>query len=156
MRLRLIATSVFFLLALSTAGLAAEYPQRVQRALDGLQELCTDNGGRPGPIDKVPTLVDINGDGRADWVLDRGKMHCDGRHLCPDGFCGVEIYVWRADGDWHLLLHQTVRSWRSRRVDGRPALELIHPGEFCDRPKQPACRMIYVFDKRGNMSARRR
>ena len=53
-------------------------------------------------------LIDINGDGRADWVLDRGKMHCEGRNLCPDRFCGVEIYLWHADGDWHLLLHQIV------------------------------------------------
>jgi hypothetical protein len=152
---RLIATAVF-LLSLSTAGFAAEYPPRVQRALEGLQKLCTENGGRPGPIDKVPTLVDINGDGRADWVLDRGKMNCEGRDLCPDGFCGVEIYLWNTDGEFRLLLHQIVRSWRSRRIDGSPALELIHPGDFCDRPKQPTCRMIYVFDKQGNMSARRR
>jgi hypothetical protein len=152
---RLIAT-VIFLLSLRIAGFPAEYPQRVQRALESLQKLCTDNGGRPGSIDKVPTLVDINGDGRADWVLDRGKMYCEGRNLCPDRFCGVEIYLWHADGDYHLLLHQIVRGWRSRRIDGKPALELVHPGEFCDRPKQPACRMIYIFDKKGNMSARNR
>lgn len=132
---------------LSAKAPAADHPDRIRRATETLQKVCSDLGGKPGPFIGAVVSRDINGDGQSDYVIDLGNVSCDGRPeaYCVSGFCVLEVYVWRAENDWRPLLAATVSDWRTGRVNNRPALILTQRGSFCDKPKQRFCTVTYTF-----------
>lgn len=145
MMARLCAAACIFVL--STQAPASDYPERIRRALEALQKVCADIGGRPGPLDHTVTQRDIDGNGRPDFVIDLGNAACDGKPeaYCVNGFCALEVYTWRAENDWRPLVAATVSDWRTGRVDDRPALILTQRGSFCGKPKQKFCTVTYTF-----------
>jgi hypothetical protein len=132
---------------LSTQVMAAEYPEQIQSALERLQKVCVGIGGKPGSLDSAVVSRDVNGDSQSDFVIDLGNVPCEGRPqaYCVNGFCALEVYTWRAENDWRLLLVATVSDWRTGRVSNRPALILTQSGSFCRMPKQKFCTVTYTF-----------
>ena len=126
---------------------ASEYPERIRSALERLRHVCVEHGGKPGPVDAVVTSVDVDGNGKPDFIFDLRKMACTGRPavFCAGGFCTFEVYTWRAENDWKPLLIASVAEWRTARIGKRPALILTQQGEFCGKPKRKTCTVTYTF-----------
>jgi hypothetical protein len=145
MMLRLLLTAGALLAP--APGLAQDYPDRIRRALDTLQKVCLNIGGTPGTFDAAVTSLDVDGNGKPDYVVDLGNVPCEGRPeaYCVSGFCVLEIYTWRAENDWRPLLSATVSDWRATHVNNRPALILTKRGSFCNKPRQKACTVTYTF-----------
>jgi hypothetical protein len=132
---------------IAAPAFAADYPERIRRAMETLQKVCTDIGGKPGSLSSAVVSRDINGDGQSDYVIDLGNVPCEGHPeaYCVSGFCALEIYTWRGENDWRPLLAATVSDWRTGRVSNRPALILTQRGSFCNKPKQKYCTVTYTF-----------
>jgi hypothetical protein len=84
-------------LALSVnATQAAELPAPVAKDLKAVAEMGTEAGGKP-LIEKAVKTIDLNGDGKPDYVLDVGSVNCDGAaSIYGDREKSVTVYV--ADG----------------------------------------------------------
>ena len=147
-RMTAIAAALFC--AATASASATQYPERVKSYLSEAAKLCAEHGGKPGrPNEKTVRLIDVNDDGRDDFVIDYRHFPCDGGApdiFCAEGFCGIDVLSWRSDNEWKLFLHASVADWRVRKGD-KPAVLLLQRGSFCGRPKQRQCTVVYTFRK---------
>jgi hypothetical protein len=154
MRVTTIIAAALFCVTAATAN-AADYPDRVRSYLDDAAKLCKEHGGTlRTPDGRTVQLVDVNDDGHDDYVIDYRWLRCEGNanvFCSSDGFCGIDFLSWRSDNEWKLFLHASVADWRVRK-GSKPALVLLQR-QFCDRPKQPQCTMVYTF-RNGKMSGK--
>lgn len=146
-------TVALLLCAATTGADASEYPDRVQSYLKEAAKLCTEHGGTlRTPDDRTVRLIDVNDDGHDDYVIDYRYLRCEGGDpnvFCSsDGFCGIDFLSWRTENEWKLFLHASAADWRVRK-GGKHALLLLQRGEFCGRPKQPRCTVVYTFRNGG-------
>jgi hypothetical protein len=154
---RITSITVALLLCAATAGAKATEPNwRIKAYLDGAAKLCTENGGvLRTPDDRTVKLIDVNDDGHDDYVIDYRWLRCEGNpHVfcTSDGFCSIDFLAWLPDKkEWKGFLHAEVADWRVRKGD-KPALLLLQR-QFCNRPKEPKCTMVYTF-RNGTMSGK--
>jgi hypothetical protein len=71
-------------------------PATVAKEMQALAEQCREVGGKPLTENAVKR-VDLNGDGKDDFVLDVGSMGCDGAPSIY-GDRGKGVYVYAGDG----------------------------------------------------------
>ncbi len=147
--------AALLLCAVTVNATAAEYPDRLRSLLDSAAKLCTEHGGTPRtPDDRAVRLIDVDDDGHEDYVIDYRYFRCEGgkpNTFCADGFCGIDFLNWRSENEWKLFLHASVADWRVRKGD-KPALLLLQR-QFCQRPKEPRCTLVYTF-RNGKMYGR--
>jgi hypothetical protein len=126
---------------------AAEYPDLIRRHLEDATKLCSEHGGTMRtPDDRTVRLIDVNDDGHDDYVIDYRYFRCEGgpaNLFCTDNFCSIAFLSWRSDNEWKLFLHASVADWRVRKGD-KPALLLLQR-QFCQRPNDPQCTLVYTF-----------
>lgn len=86
-------------LPLSGALAAPPLPAPVRAAIDALNAECQGAGGRPGASPGLLSSVDLNGDGRSDYVIDTGAFDCEGAASLFAGTGGsVEVFIATAAG----------------------------------------------------------
>ena len=133
-RRRLILWRTFLLMPLRRALLvmlcaalpaaAQEPPPALVEATEEASALCRDLGGTPKILDDYATSRDLNGDGRADFVTDLGKLECEGAWgaFCGTGGCPASAWL-SAPGDslGPLRLRPAARPRRPRGRRGCPA-----------------------------------
>lgn len=75
-------------------------PTAVRAVVQGMDEDCTSNDGRPGDKSGLLRTADLNGDGVRDWVMDDMAYVCDGSISLFSGSGGGQVTVWagRRDG----------------------------------------------------------
>jgi hypothetical protein len=143
--------SVILLLVMlrSDPARAADYPDVVKAAIDDARKQCVEAGGKPGLDDAMASVADLDGNGGEDWVLDLGKLQCDGAAslFCGTGGCGLQIFLWQRGSEWKLAFDDNVRGWKRVKVNGRPGLLFHLHGSACNRVGYYDCRKTYVFDK---------
>ena len=138
-------------------------PAMVAKALQEWTTMCTDAGGKAHTDDAVKR-VDLNGDGKEDYVLDVGSIHCDGAAsiygdrekavyvFAGDGKGGArEPFV--ASGALRRPVEGTARPAKlwlavTRRSCGKPPAQDFASESFCDRPIawNPA-KQAFEFDR---------
>jgi hypothetical protein len=154
MHVTTIIAAALFCVTAATAN-AIEYHWRVKSYLDDAAKLCKEHGGTlRTPDDRTVRLIDVNDDGHDDYVIDYRWLRCEGHanvFCSSDGFCGIDFLSWRSDNEWKLFLHASVADWRVRK-GSKPALVLLQR-QFCQRPKDPQCTMVYTF-RNGKMSGK--
>jgi hypothetical protein len=134
---------------LTTASLAADYPDVVKAAIEDARKQCVEVEGKPGAGDAMVSVADLDGNGREDWVLDFGKLECDGAAtlFCGTGGCTLQIYLWQGGSEWKLAFDDNVRAWKRIKVGGKPGLLFHLHGSACNRVGYYDCRQTFVFDK---------
>ena len=81
------------LACLGATASSTQAPAAVATALKELTDMCTEVGGKPLATDAVKR-VDLNADGKEDYVLDVGSVGCEGAaSLYGDREKGVTVYV---------------------------------------------------------------
>lgn len=90
----LVATLLAFAFSCVAAlGQASKVPKAVAADLKAIAAECTGAGGKALTADAVKR-VDLNGDGKEDFVLDVGSINCDGAPgIYGDREKGVTVYV---------------------------------------------------------------
>jgi hypothetical protein len=94
------------LLGLAAPALAAEWPAPVAAALKERQEFCGGEGGRLAAPEKAVRRLDLDGDGRDDFILDDGKLACSkgAPGWCGSGGCSMEVFLSGAKGGLKSIL----------------------------------------------------
>lgn len=129
MRMRFVTAAACFVAACLAAtliprGAAANFndlPELVRDELFYYSSVCTSVGGRPGDPMAAIEVVDLDGDGAPDIVLDAGRLACTGivpQAHCPEVGCSTSIFL-SDSGKW------------------RPAFDIV--GSYCiDRTTTPS------------------
>ena len=78
------------LLALAAPALAAERPALIAAAIGEREQSCTEAGGKLAAPEKAIRRLDLDGDGRDDFILDR-RLACS---KGAPGWCGSGAARW--------------------------------------------------------------
>lgn len=82
-------------LALALAGGArAEPPPALIEATEAASAQCQAAGGRPEILDRFETVLDLNGDGRDDYLTDLARMQCVDAWGAFCGASGCPVTAW--------------------------------------------------------------
>jgi hypothetical protein len=100
MRFNTLFPPLLLALCLSSALAATPWPAPVRAVVDAMEAECRGAGGKPGDSPGLVTAVDLDGDGRSDFVIDTAAFDCDGAASLFGGSGGsaVEVFIATADG----------------------------------------------------------
>ncbi|HEU6454560.1 MAG TPA: hypothetical protein VN201_03770, partial [Roseateles sp.] len=120
-------------LALSSNALAASpLPAAVREAVKTMNADCRSAGGRPGASPGLVSTVDLNGDGRNDYVIHTTAFDCQGAASLFVGASGdgsVEVFITTADASAASAFEHGAQGMRVERASsGWP-----WAGRFADR-----------------------
>ena len=132
----------------AVAAPAPQPPAAVAKALKEWNTMCTEAGGKARTDDAVKRL-DLNGDGKEDYVLDVGSIHCEGAASIY-GDREKAVYVFAGDGKggakepfsasvYGARLEGTgpgAKLWLTVTAEqcGKPPAKDFASENFCDRP----------------------
>jgi len=138
MQSKVFATSVIAVVGalVASGALAASLPAAVTADLAGIAAQCSEGGGTPRTDGAVKT-VDLNGDGKDDYVLDVGAVNCDGAaSIYGDRAKGVTVYVGDGQGSAAAAFSDTVFGAKIEGSGAATKLWLTVSGAQCG--KKPA------------------
>jgi len=94
---------------------AGDYPAEIRKSFDAAIEACreADDGKVTFAPDTVRS-VDLNGDGRPDFMVSLENAKCSTFEsiFCGTGGCPLDIYVALADGTYRSVFSDQVRAWK--------------------------------------------
>lgn len=137
-----IGIALWFLAVVSAS--AADLPATVAKDLKAIADVCTEAGGKPLTNDAVKR-VDLNGDGKEDFVLDVGSVNCDGAaSIYGDREKGVTVYAGDGAGGAATAFNGSVygskldgtKLWLtvSGQECGKKPAKTFGEESFCERP----------------------
>lgn len=122
---------------------AQDYPKGVQEALDRHNRQCLKEGGGTGATfgSKIVRKLDLDGDGREDYILDLDGTTCDGFEslFCGTGGCVVEILIAQRDGSYRSIFSDTVHRYEIRPGRGTRSIRFELHGGFCGKSGPDEC-----------------
>lgn len=120
------------LVAVAAPAAEPSLPASVAKDVKAVADICSDAGGKPMTADAVKRL-DLNGDGKEDFVLDVGSVNCDGAaSIYGDRAKGVSVFTGDGAGGAAQAFSDTV--WGAK-IEGTK-LWLTVSGTQCG--KKPA------------------
>ncbi len=87
------------LAAATLPAFAEEPPAALIEATEEASALCTALGGTPGILDGYMRSLDLNGDGRADFLTDLARLECEGARAVFCGPSGCPVAAWLSEPD---------------------------------------------------------
>lgn len=124
---------VFCPLPARAAGPALPAP--VAGALAELEKTCTEAGGRPSTTVAVKT-TDLDGDGRADFILDASSISCQGAAAAfGDRDKPVQVFLSDGAGGARLAYSDTAYSVKLEGQGPAARVWLLLAGEECGKEK---------------------
>ena len=125
------------------AGGAPTYPKEIQAALDRENKECLAQGGGTGAKfgPSIVRTIDLNGDGRLDYIIDLKDTTCDGfeSYFCGTGGCGVEIFIAHRNGSYRSIFGNRVRGYDIRPGRGVRAIRFDLHGGYCGKAGADEC-----------------
>lgn len=127
----------------------AEPPPELIEATEAASAHCRDAGGVPEILEHFETVLDLNGDGREDYLTNLARMQCAGAWgaFCGANGCPVTAWLSAPDGyepfDFGRLVGVEVRD-----SDGPlPAVVARYDTPFCgeDAPEGSGCSRTWTF-----------
>jgi hypothetical protein len=107
------------LAALAAPAFAAEWPAPVAAAIAERAKSCAEAGGKLAPPEKAIRRLDLDGDGRDDFILDDRRLACRGAPgWCGSGGCSIEVFLSSAAGGLKSVLTE-LGSGYSVKTSGR-------------------------------------
>ena len=104
--------------------------------------------------------IEINGDGRPDYVLDYGQADCVGGSSAMNSYCGsagctVDILVSGPSG-YRQGWGSNLRGWSVEQAGGAPVLVVDLHGSACGKSGAEACRKRFTWNGSKFVPAARR
>ena len=121
---------------------AADYPIEIRKALSYGPEECKRQGG--AKVTFAPDTVrrvDLNGDGRDDYIISFADTECAGRLsvYCGTGGCSLDIYVTLANGKQRNVFSDRVRAYEILPGEGARTIRFDMHGSYCGTYGAAAC-----------------
>lgn len=139
MRPNRFVAAIALAIALSVAPAAAQgkLPASVAAALKSNTDLCSEVGGKPNAASAVKS-VDLNGDGKPDFVLYVGWIDCDGAvSIYGDREKGVTVYAGDGAGGAVEAFSDVVFDTKLEGTGAAAKLWLTTSGGGCGKPPAP-------------------
>jgi hypothetical protein len=119
---------------------AIDYPLEVRKALSYAPEECRRQGG--GKVTFAPDTVrnvDLNGDGRTDYVISLQDAECAGRQsvFCGTAGCSTDVLVTLPNGRIRNVFSDRIRGYEILPGKGMVRFELH--GSYCGGSGNPSC-----------------
>jgi len=136
------------LIAGSTTGYASgqqdfvNYPTEVRRALVAADESCRRAGGTRVTLTvNAIRKLDLNGDGRDDYIVDFHETECGGRasFFCGTGGCDLLILVAQRGGALRKIFDDRVRGYEILSGRGPSEIRFVLHGSYCGSHGNPSC-----------------
>ena len=135
------------ILALSLIGwaipaAAQDLPKGIQQALDRHKASCLEQGGTAVTFDRnVARKIDLNGDGREDYILDMRDTVCEeARHVyCGTGGCEVQILIAQRDGSYTSIFSDTIHRYEIKPGRGVRTIRFSLHGGYCGKHGPSPC-----------------
>jgi hypothetical protein len=110
-------------------------PPEVREILDVARKSCAEaaESGKVAFGSGVVRRLDLNGDGRDDYIIDLHDAACDGAAslFCGTGGCDLTILVAQPAGGLATVFNNTVRSYEVLPGKGSRAIRFELHGSFC-------------------------
>ena len=131
---------------------AGAYPKDVQAALQNARDECRRQGGSgvtfaPGTVHKL----DLNGDGRDDYIVDLREAECAGRPavFCGTGGCSLDILVALRGGRFRTVFSDRVREYELLPPGrGIRSIRFQLHGAYCGSYGNPSCPRTHRITRR--------
>lgn len=144
MRLIAFVATATCLLAVTAPAAEPSLPATVAKDLKAVADVCTEAGGKAKTADAVKR-VDLNGDGKDDFVIDVGSINCDGAaSVYGDREKGVLVYVGDGAGGATQAFNDSTygakieggKLWLSvsGQQCGKKPAKTFAEESFCERP----------------------
>jgi hypothetical protein len=93
-------------LLLATPALAVKWPAPIAAAIAERAKSCTEAGGKLAAPEKAIRRLDLDGDGRDDFILDDRRLACSkgAPGWCGSGGCSMEVFLSSAAGGLKSVL----------------------------------------------------
>lgn len=119
----------------------SDYPAEVQEALKYGPEECKDQGG--GEVTFAPDTVrkvDLNGDGRDDYVVSFEDAQCStyATAFCGTAGCSMNFLVTLPNGVIRSVFASRIRGYEILPGKSRAVRFQLH-GSYCGRSGNPSC-----------------
>src|SRR4051812_19551712 len=111
---RLMLLAICCALAWPASAQGPAYPKEVQAVLDHAAKFCRKEGGTGTEFSAEDVRkIDLNGDGRDDYIVHLQNAKCAGHAatFCGTGGCDLEILIARRDGSYKSIVDQRVRGY---------------------------------------------
>jgi len=119
------------------AAAQAKLPAAVAAGLKSIADLCREVGGNPITKDAVKT-AELNGDGKADYVLDVRSVQCEGApSVYGDREMGVTVYAGDGAGGAVEAFNDVVFGSKLEGSGPAAKLWLTVSGGGCGKPPAP-------------------
>lgn len=116
---------------------AQAMPEPVTEGLQTLVSVCIAAGGKPITGETLQ-LADLNFDGRKDFVLDAGALHCDGAPgIYGDREKNVSVFIADDNGGADIAYRNSAYGARIEGAGATTKLWLTVRGIECGRPPAP-------------------
>jgi hypothetical protein len=128
---------------------AQEFPKGIEQALDRQKKFCLDNGGTAVTFARnAVRKIDLNGDGRDDYILDMRDTVCEEmRHAyCGTGGCEVEILIAQRDGSYTSIFSDTIRGYQIKPGRGVRTVRFSLHGGYCGKSGPSDCHKTRRID----------
>jgi hypothetical protein len=144
MRVFALVVAATCLLTVTAPAAEPSLPAAVAKDLKSVADVCTEAGGKAKTADAVKR-VDLNGDGKEDFVIDVGSVNCDGAaSIYGDREKGVLVYVGDGAGGATQAFNDSAygtkieggKLWLSvaGQQCGKKPAKTFAEENFCERP----------------------
>lgn len=140
-----LAAVICALLTLGGLGASAQeikHPSEVEASLEFARKECKEaEGTKTTFAENAVRRIDLNGDGRADYIVSMENTRCEGLEslYCGTGGCGLEILVARPNGKYVSVFDARVRSYKILPGKGAKRIQFELHGSYCGRSGNPSC-----------------
>jgi len=136
-------------LLLPVSPAAAQRPDAVTGGVAEAEAECRTAGGRPSLRGGFETELDLNGDGRPDYLHDFEALDCAGAasFFCGSAGCPLIAYVSAGNGYRSMGLGH-VQAWSVDRSGAIPVLVLSTHGGACGRAGAADCERRVAWNGR--------
>ena len=122
-------------------------PMEIRRAVNEVNALCKDSGGRPGRSSKLIKFVDLTGDGVTDYVMDLGYYDCqDAASAVSAGQSGnaVTIFVGGPNNTARKAFNAVSQGVEIETKGGAPRMLIAVMGPDCGQRNAASLPMSQV------------
>jgi hypothetical protein len=140
--MRRVLILVLGLIGSAIPAAAQDFPKGIQEALERHKAFCLDGGGTAVTFDRnVARKIDLNGDGRDDYILDMRDTVCtEMEHAyCGTGGCAVEILIAQRDGSYKSAFSDTIFRYEIKPGRGVRTIKFHLHGGYCGKHGPEAC-----------------
>lgn len=99
---------------------AAEWPAPVAKAVAAREKFCAEQGGKPRAGARFIRQLSLDGDNRADFILDDSQFSCSAGApgFCGSGGCSIEVFLSSAKGGLKAVLTELGSGYAVRKTKG--------------------------------------